>query len=79
MQLQSLEVIGSDGVIYGNTMPGVSYSNFSDNNEIEGTMYCTISKLNKDIENYKVQVKDYTRNNEEDNDSKEGLGLLILK
>ncbi|MFU7515113.1 DUF4179 domain-containing protein [Clostridium sp. HCS.1] len=76
MQLQSLEVIGSDGVVYGNTMPGVSYSNFSDNNEIEGTMYCTISKLNKDIENYKVQVKDYTRNSKEGNDSKEGPKII---
>jgi len=76
MQLQSLELIGSDGFIYGSTMPGVSYSNFSDNNEIEGTMYCTISKINKDIEYYKVKVKDYTRNSKEGNDSKEGPKII---
>lgn len=69
MQLQSVQVVGSDGKFYGSAMPGINYSNFSNSNEVEGAMYCTINKLNENIEYYTVQVKDYTIENKNDNDN----------
>lgn len=69
MQLQSVQVVGSDGKVYGSAMPGINYSNFSNSNEVEGAMYCTINKLNENIEYYTVQVKDYTIENKNDNDN----------